>query len=224
MPAHTPLAHLFPRSSRPASTRGHTLGAPRFYDAFANIFFFGRRRATFQALLAAAGVQPGQRVLDVGCGTGYFAGLLAEAVGPDGLVLGLDASPEMIGHAAHQLNGVRNCQFQVGTAESLDFPAEHFDLVVSTLFMHHLPADLQVTALREMWRVLRPGGALLVADAQVPRAPGWRLLAVLTGHLHMARMTPQLEPLAARVGFAEIRGGEAPPWLRYVHAVKRATA
>jgi len=65
----TLLARLFPSSSHPATTRGHTLGAPRLYDTFANVFFFGRRRATFQALMVAAGVQPGQRVLDVGCGT-----------------------------------------------------------------------------------------------------------------------------------------------------------
>src|SRR5919202_1119356 len=100
MRAHSPLAHLVPRSSHPASTRGHTLGAPRFYDAFANVFFFGRRRATFQRLIAAAGVQPGQRVLDVGCGTGYFAGLLASVVGPSGMVIGIDPSKAMIDHAS----------------------------------------------------------------------------------------------------------------------------
>src|ERR671932_88266 len=99
MRAHSPLAHLVPRSSHPASTRGHTLGAPRFYDAFANVFFFGRRRATFQRLIAAAGVQPGQRVLDVGCGTGYLARLIARAVGGDGLVVGIDPSLAMIRYA-----------------------------------------------------------------------------------------------------------------------------
>jgi ubiquinone/menaquinone biosynthesis C-methylase UbiE len=224
MRAHSPLAHLFPRSSHPAATRGHTLGAPRFYDAFANVFFFGRRRATFQTLIAAAGVQPGQRVLDVGCGTGYFARLLAQAVGNDGLVVGVDASPEMISYASHRAGRTRNCQFQVGTAESLGFPADHFDVVVSSLFIHHLPEDLQVTALREMGRVLRPGGTLLVADAQIPRAGRWHLLAAITGHLHTDQMVPQLEPLAAEAEFAEIGSGEAPPWLRYVHAVKSATA
>jgi ubiquinone/menaquinone biosynthesis C-methylase UbiE len=81
-----------------------------------------------------------------------------------------------------------------------------------------------VTALREMRRVLRPGGTLLVADAQIPRAGRWHLLAAITGHLHMAQMVAQLEPLTAAADFAQIRSGEAPPWLRYIHAVKGATA
>lgn len=211
-------------SSHPATTRGHTLGAPRLYDTFVDIFFFGRRSATFQALIAAAGVQPGQCVLDVGCGTGYFARLLAQAVGPEGQVIGVDPSPKMISYASSKAGRVRNCQFQVGTAESLEFPAERFDIVVSSLMMHHLPEDLRVPALREMRRVLRPGGKLLVAEAHVPRGFGWRLLARIHGYDRMARMVPHLEPLAVQAEFAEIRSGEAPPWLRYVHAVKAASA
>ena len=214
-------------SSHPTTTRGHIghIGGPCLYDTFANVFFFGRRRATFQALIAAAGVQPGRRVLDVGCGTGYFARLLARAVGPEGLVVGIDPSPEMITYATRKAGRATNCQFQVGTAESLGFPAEHFDVVVSSLVMHHLPEGLRVPALREMQRVLRPGGTLLVAEAQIPRhGVGWHLLARIHGYDRMARMVPHLEPLAARAGFAEIRTGEAPPWLRYVHAVKAASA
>ena len=206
-------------SSQPAATRGHVLGAPRFYDTVVDVFFFGRRLAAFQALIAAAGVQPGQRVLDVGCGTGYFARLLARAVGPEGLVIGIDPSPAMITYASRKAARAANCRFQVGTAESLDFPAEHFDVVVSSLMLHHLPEDLRVAVLREMRRVLRPGGKLLVAEARVPRRGlGWRLLARMHGYDRMARMVPHLEPLAAQAGFTEIRTGEAPPWLRYVQA------
>lgn len=212
-------------SSHPTTARGHTLGRPRLYDAFVDVFFLGRRRATFQALIAAAGVQPGQGVLDVGCGTGYFARLLARAVGPEGLVVGIDPSPEMISYASRKAGRPSNCRFQVGTAESLDFPAERFDVVVSSLMLHHLPEELRVPALREMRRVLRPGGRLLVAEAQVPRhGLGWRLLARMHGYDRMARMVPHLEPLAAQAGFAEIRTGEAPPWLRYAHGVKAASA
>jgi ubiquinone/menaquinone biosynthesis C-methylase UbiE len=206
-----------------ATTRGRTLGKPRRYELIANLFFFGRRRATFQALMAAVSVQPGQRVLDVGCGTGYFATLLAQAVGPEGSVVGIDPSPEMIRYASRRTGRAINCQFQVGAAEALEFPAEHFDVVVSSLVMHHLPEDLQVVALQEIRRVLRPGGNVLVAEAQTPRnGLGWRLIARVHRYDRLARMVPQLEPLASQAGFGEIRSGDAPPWLCYVCAVKTA--
>src|SRR5258708_11373604 len=182
MSAHSPLAHLIPRSKHSASTRGHTRGAPHVCDAFVSLFFVGRRRPSFEALIDAADVKPGQHVLDVGCGTGYFARLLAQAVGNDGLVVGVDASPEMIRYASDRARRARNCQFQLDTAESLSFPSEHFDVVVSSLSMHHVPHDLQLAALSEMWRVLRPGGTLLIAEAHVPRAFGWQFLSRLPGY------------------------------------------
>jgi ubiquinone/menaquinone biosynthesis C-methylase UbiE len=114
---------LHGRSNASAHTRGHTLGSPRLYDIIANVAFLGRRSATYQALIAAPGVQPGQRVLDIGCGTGYFARLLCRAVGARGLVIGIDASREMI-HYANRTRATANCQFQVATAEALPFPAE----------------------------------------------------------------------------------------------------
>ena len=106
--------------SHSGTTRGHTLAAPRQYDVLGDVFFFGRRRATFQTLIAAAGVQPGQRVLDVGCGTGYFARLLAQAVGPEGHVVGIDPSSAMISYARRQAGPASNCQFQIGAAEGLE--------------------------------------------------------------------------------------------------------
>jgi len=72
-----------------------------------------------------------------------------------------------------------------------------------------------------MRRVLRTSGHLLLAEAQTPQhGLGWRLLAHAHGYDRMARQVPHLEPLAAAAGFGEIRSGEAPPWLRYVTAVK----
>jgi ubiquinone/menaquinone biosynthesis C-methylase UbiE len=212
-------------ASHPAATHGHVLGAPRLYDAVVDLFFFGRRHATFQALLAAAGVQPGLRVLDVGCGTGYFARLLGQTVGPGGLVIAVDPSPAMLTYARNKARGIGHCQFQIGTAESLDFPDDHFDVVVSSLVLHHLPEELRLPALREMRRVLQPGGRVLVAEAQVPRhGGGWRLLARLYGYDRLARVVPHLGALVAEAGFDEIRTGGAPPWLRYARAVKTARA
>jgi ubiquinone/menaquinone biosynthesis C-methylase UbiE len=220
MSAHSPLAHLFPRSAHSHSTRGHTLGAPHLYDASVSLFFLGRRRSSFAALIQAADVRPGQQVLDVGCGTGYLARLLAQTVGNSGLVIGVDASPEMIRYASRQAARTSNCQFQVGTAEALSVPSDQFDVVVSSLFMHHLPPDLQRAALREMWRVLRPGGTLLIAEAHVPRDSGWQLLARLHGYDRMAQAVPDLERMMVDANFEQLRGGEAPPWLRYVRAAK----
>jgi ubiquinone/menaquinone biosynthesis C-methylase UbiE len=194
------------------------------YDAFVSLFFLGRRRASFSTLMRAAGVTSGQRVLDVGCGSGYFARLLAETVGRDGLVLGVDASREMIAYASRRAAGLSNCHFEVGVAESLSLPADRFDVVVSSLFMHHLPADLQSVALGEMWRVLRPGGTLLIAEAHVPESIGWQTIARVHGYDRMAEALPELERTIAVANFEQVSGGTAPPWLRYVRATKPTAA
>ncbi len=220
MRAHSPLAHLIPRSAHSASTRGHTLGAPHVYDAFVSLFFVGRRRPSFEALIDAAGVKRGQHVLDVGCGTGYFARLLAQVIRNDGVVIGVDASPEMIRYASVRAWRARNCQFQLGTAESLSFPAEHFDVVVSSLFMHHLPTISSWQRSAKMRRVLRPGGTPLIAEAHVPRAFGWRVLARLHGYDRMAQAVPDLERMIDDADFQQACTGRAPPWLGYMRAFK----
>jgi ubiquinone/menaquinone biosynthesis C-methylase UbiE len=126
----------------------------------------------------------------------------------------------MIRYTSQRAALLRNCQFQLGTAEALSLPSEQFDVVVSSLFMHHLPADLRLTALGEMWRVLRPGGTLLIAEAHVPRAPGLQLLARLHGYDRMAHAVADLERIIADAQFEQLRSGEVPPWLRYVRATK----
>ncbi len=208
---------LFHPSSRPAG-HGITIGTPRLYDLSAKLFF--RRRRSYRALLAAAEVQRGVRVLDVGCGPGYFARLLAEAVGPEGSVVGIDAAPEMIDYASRKARRLPNCRFETGTAESLAFPDAAFDLVVSSLMMHHLPAEGQLGAVREMQRVLRPAGTLLLADFRMPERGAWHLFARFSGHSAMQRRVPALEPLIAEAGFTELRSGDAPPWLHCVRAVR----
>ena len=108
-------------SSHPAG-HGITIGTPRFYDLSANLLFFGTRRRSYRRLLAAAGVQPGNRVLDIGCGPGYFARMLARAVGPNGAVVGIDAAPEMIDYARRRARRLANIRFETGAAEALALP------------------------------------------------------------------------------------------------------
>src|SRR2546427_4967101 len=125
---------LFHPSTRP-SGHGITIGTPRFYDLSAAVLFGGTRRRSYRRLLLAARVQPGDRVLDVGCGPGFFARMLTKTVGPEGSVVGIDAAPEMIEYAGQKARRLANCRFQPGAAESLAFPDASFDVVVSSLMM-----------------------------------------------------------------------------------------
>src|SRR5215472_9597917 len=147
---------LFHPSSRP-SGQGITIGTPRFYDLSASLLFGGARRRSYRRLMAAAGVRRGDRALDVGCGPGYLARMLAEAVGPMGSVVGIDAAPEMIEYASRKARRLSNCRFQAGTAEGLAFPDASFDAVLSSLMMHHLPDGVRLQAVGEMSVCCAPG-------------------------------------------------------------------
>jgi ubiquinone/menaquinone biosynthesis C-methylase UbiE len=150
------------------ASHGHVLASPRMYDLTVELFFLGRRRTSYQALVQVASVRPGQGVLDVGCGTGYFARAIAPVVGPAGRVIGIDPSDATIEYATHKAAIIRNCEFQVGAAEALPLPAANFDVVVSSLVLHPLPEHLRLRAVEEMRRVLRPGGRVLIAEARNP--------------------------------------------------------
>lgn len=126
-----------------------------------------------------AGIGPGQRVLDVACGTGVLACAAAGRVGHEGHVVGLDPNQEMLAVARRKST---NIEWQDGWAESLPFPDENFDVVVSQFgFMFF---EDQIAALREMVRVLRPDGrlAVTVCDA-LDHSPGYAVLAELLHRL-----------------------------------------
>jgi ubiquinone/menaquinone biosynthesis C-methylase UbiE len=216
------LGSLLHGSSRPASSTGRTIGTPRLYDLVTAVLFGGRRRKAFRSLATAAGARPGDRILDVGCGTGFFVRLLAEAVGPKGEVVGVDAAPEMVAHAAARSRSLANCRFEVGSAGALVYPDGDFDIVVSSLTLHHLAPEDQLPAITEMRRLLRPSGRLLVAEFHAPTGHGWNLLLGPTGLASMRHAVPRVESLVTEAGFADIERGEVPPWLEYVRATNPA--
>lgn len=98
------------------------------------------------SLLATADLQPGQRVLDVACGTGLITRLAVERVGPDGSVTGIDVAPDMIDVARTvRLPGGTHVEWHVGDATSLPFPDGSYDVVLcqmGLMFMHDRPGAL----------------------------------------------------------------------------------
>jgi ubiquinone/menaquinone biosynthesis C-methylase UbiE len=134
------------------------------YDLLVWLMTYGREQKFREQLLAPVALKPGESVLDVGCGTGSLAIAAKRQVGK-GEVMGIDPSEEMIARARHKANKAGlDIRFDVGRAESLDLPDGSFDVVLSTVMLHHVPRAVRPDVVREMGRVLKPGGRILAID------------------------------------------------------------
>jgi ubiquinone/menaquinone biosynthesis C-methylase UbiE len=134
-------------------------------------------------LIHQAQITPGQRVLDLGCGTATLTIMLKQAQ-PEADVVGLDGDPEVlaIGREKIAKAGVE-VRLDEGMAYSLLYPVQSFDRIVSSLVFHHLSAENKQRTLKEIFRVLKPGGEVHIADFGRPRNLWTRLVAPLMGRL-----------------------------------------
>ena len=132
-------------------------------------------------LIAVAGLQPGQRVLDVACGTGVVTRLAAERVGAAGAVAGLDVNPGMLAVARSQTPPGTSIDWHQANADSMPLPDEAFDVVLCQMGLQFVSSKL--AALREMRRVLKPGGRALVT-VPGPKPPLFEIMTdALARHL-----------------------------------------
>jgi ubiquinone/menaquinone biosynthesis C-methylase UbiE len=162
-------------------TRGRTLDyAAGIYDLFEPMCMLGKETEINNLVLSLLEIKDFQRILDLGCGTGVLSAKIAEKLSADagGLSMGIDAAGKMI-EGARKKRGSRICRFEVAAAENLPFDDESFDSVVSTMFFHHIQLDLKEKAFSEAFRVMRPGGRLIVADMHIPTT----FLGALTSHI-----------------------------------------
>jgi ubiquinone/menaquinone biosynthesis C-methylase UbiE len=152
------------RSTRPEQAGLVIHGAAR-YDFIVWLFTLGRERRLREKMLRLAALRSGEHILDIGCGTGTLAIMAKRRVGGRGAVHGIDASPEMVEHARMKAKraGV-DITFTAAPAQALPLPDQSIDIVTSTLMLHHLPRKARPHIVREIKRVLKPGGRFLAID------------------------------------------------------------
>lgn len=187
-----------------------------------------------RVLLEAAGIRPGERVLELGAGTGHLAVDLAALVGPGGALVASDVAPAMVGLIRQKLVGLPQATAEVIDAASVPGPAEAYDVVLSRMGLMFVPEPLR--ALQEARRVLRPGGRLAAAVWGEPGRNPWMtsvgFAAVVNGVLSGPMPTEPggpfsladpglLEKLARDAGFTEVRIEEVAFTRRYASAAEQ---
>ena len=163
------------------------------------------REGVKRALVDDANIRPDQRVLDIGCGTGTLT-ILIQQLHPQAEVVGLDPDPKALAIAKQKSEkaGVA-INFVRGFADEIPYPPASFDRVLSSFMFHHLTRDEKLGTLRDVSRVLRPGGSLHLLDFGRPRSPYSSILARLLhrGQHLRDNIEGRIPSLMNESGFAE---------------------
>jgi ubiquinone/menaquinone biosynthesis C-methylase UbiE len=175
-----------------------------FYDPLVALMGAGRTR---RALIERAALQPHQRVLEIGCGTGTLLTQIA-LEDPTIDVVGLDPDPKALARARQKARRRHlSIRLDQGFADQTPYPDDSFDRVFSSFMFHHLPAHEKEPVLREVRRVLKPQGLFVMLDF-AGREPGER--GLMARHLHASHRLEEnsedrILALLRRAGFDDPR-------------------
>ena len=193
--------------TRPVSQLAFDENTGRQLEALSRIGDAVRRR---RLVRAALGASPGELILDLGCGPGFYCAELLDEVGPDGRIVGLDGSPKMLALAARRCEGHDNVEFHEADATSLPVEDARFDAALCVQVLEYVPAVS--ASLAELHRVLRPGGRIVVWDVDWATV-SWhsadsgrmaRVLAAWDEHLVHASLPRTLAPAMRAAGFEKV--------------------
>jgi len=174
------------------------------------LYRIGDARRRRRLVRAALGAAPGERVLDLGCGPGFYCAELLEEVGADGSIFGLDSSPQMLGLAARRCEGHDNVKFAEADATALPVADAGFDAALCVQVLEYVPDVSAVLA--ELHRVLRPGGRVVVWDVDWSTV-SWhstdpermrRILVAWDEHLVHRSLPRTLASAMRAAGFADV--------------------
>ncbi len=190
---------------QPAQTEGSLIRWASYYDLTVKLITLGHAGMLRRMTVDNALIKPGDTVLDVGCGTGEVA-LTAKTRAKAGKVYGIDPAPEMIAVARSKAERKElDIDFRVGVIEALPFPDASMDVVTSSLMMHHLPDELKRRGIAEIYRVLKPGGRLLIADFLRPTGSLVNhLFIAFTRHRGLRNGVEDLHNHMSEAGFTQI--------------------
>jgi ubiquinone/menaquinone biosynthesis C-methylase UbiE len=201
--------HHDPKTRSGPETTGIVIHWASQYDAFARLMGLGVNGPNSRMIVEMAQIKPGDKVLDVGCGTGDLTLTAKKYAGASGSAYGIDASPEGIDIARKKAKRSSSAAvFEIGLIEKIAYPDATFDVVISRLVIHHLPDDLKRRGIAEIFRVLKPGGLFFLADFKPPTNPVLAHVAsALVGHRMMQSNVWGIPPMLAEAGFVDVASG-----------------
>ena len=169
-------------------TKGQVIHTPRLYEFIVWVMTRGQEQAFRKFIAELAELKKGESVLDIGCGTGTMALLAKQYVGETGKSCGIEPSAEMVSFARQKAKRQKALiDINPGVIEQIDHPSQSFDVILCVIVMHHMPDETKIQGIKEMARVLKSGGRLVVVDSNL-----------------------QLLPSFEKEGFVQVKSGKVP--------------
>ena len=175
------------------------------YDSYMRKITFGREHVLRDVTVEAAQIKPGDRVLEVGCGTGTLSLAAKRKAGESGKVHGIDIIPGMIELSKQKAEKAGlDVSFQLGSIEALPFADSQFDAVMCSFMIFHMSDRVRRNGIKEIFRVLKPNGRLMIIDMSPPIHKVTRAFVKLIVGFMLPHDLKELLPLMEESGFSNM--------------------